>query len=126
MVTPTPADGPLIAATIGFSEANMRSVSLPPSSAGTFVAGDLRGCVEGGPAFLQVGAGAERPTGTGEHHGAHGVVGVGLVECRSELLTHLHREGVETIGAVEPEDRDVAVALDGDGGFGLGGLPAGL
>ena len=83
---------------------------------------DSRRGVERRSARLEIGAGAERAAVAGQHDGANGVVGVGLVERGPQFLPHLHGEGVEPVGSIEPEDRDLPISLDGDGGLVLSGL----
>jgi hypothetical protein len=72
--------------------------------------------VERVAARREVGAGAERLAGAGDDHGAHRVVGVGLVEERADLLAHLAVVGVELFGAVQRDRRD-AVGDVVAGGF---------
>src|SRR3954466_4478419 len=99
IVTPTPTAGPLIAPMTGFLQAKIRSETSPPPSRGTpesaitslpprlNVSPPPRRPPRGGdpaaapgadrpPATRQVGPGAEPPTGAGDDHGAHVVVGV--------------------------------------------------
>src|SRR5439155_1968804 len=69
----------------------------------------------------QIPAGAERPPRAGHEHASHRRVGGDLVDRAVERAQHVPVDGVELIGAVEPEDRGVRAtpaelaSLDEDG-----------
>ena len=58
---------------------------------------------------LDVGAGGEHLVAAGDHDAADLAVGVELLELARELLHQLGRERVARLGAVEPQQSDVAV-----------------
>ena len=55
---------------------------------------------------VHVVAGAERPTGAGEHDGARLVVGLDLGQQLDQVALHRHREGVEALGMIEGDQQD--------------------
>jgi hypothetical protein len=73
---------------------------------------------EGPRPGADVGAGAEGPPGAGEHHGADGIVVVDGVQPDGQLAQHGDGEGVETVGAVQRQDRHPVADLVADGGLG--------
>lgn len=55
---------------------------------------------------LEVGAGAERMAGPGQHDGLDALVDVAQAKDSLELLGHLLREGVALVGAVQGDHHD--------------------
>jgi len=64
---------------------------------------------------LEIGAGAERATGTGEDGDGQAVVVVEPAEGQRQLLGVLAVDGVAPLGPVDGDDDDRAVGLDADG-----------
>ena len=68
----------------------------------------------------QIGAGAKRAAGTGQHQRADRLVGLDLVERSPQIAVHLAREAVERGGAVQRQDGDGAFVREKNGGLSRG------
>ena len=66
---------------------------------------DVDGGTEGLRPPTEIGPGAERPTGPGDHDRTDRVVGVGLVERLEQLAEHGPVEGVQAVRPVEGDRR---------------------
>jgi hypothetical protein len=66
--------------------------------------------------LADVGAGAERAAGAGQHNRPHLAVVRGRAQGLDQRLQHLEVDGVETVGTVQGNGGDSVGGLCGDGG----------
>ena len=114
-VAPKPTPAPLIAATIGFRQRNIRSAIRPPLSRGmplgasSSVPRSAARATTSKPPAGEVVAGAERAAGAGHDDRAHVVVGVDAVPDVDQLALHRRVQRVQHVGPVECDRRDPVV-----------------
>ena len=84
------------------------------------------GVIEGFAAGRQVGTGTKGAPRTGHNHHPHCVVGVGRIEGRDHVVTHLRGEGVHFLGTVEGDRGDAVGHVVEQGFEGRGGHERGL